>query len=179
MASVIDRAKAIPASTIAAQQGISLKQRGARMWACCPFHPDQQPSLLFYPDGGWHCFSCGAGGDSIALLANLMNTSQIEAARMICAGYQPPAAAARKIRNPYQWKAQRLKALRETMRQADEYTGRYTAQDADRAWADPLFRAAVQAKAQARCMIDALYAADCCELEQLMLQQERGAGRSG
>ena len=178
MASVIDRAKAIPASTIAAQQGIILKRHGVRLWACCPFHPDQQPSLLFYPDGGWHCFSCGAGGDSVALLASLMDTSQLEAARMICADYQPPAAVARKIMNPYEWKAQRQKALQGTIKQADEYTGKFTAQDAEKAWADPLFKAAVLAKAQARCMIDALDTADDFELEQLMLQ-EGGARRSG
>ena len=81
MASVIEQAKLIPASTIAEQQGVILKRQGERQGACCPLHSDQRPSLCFYPDGSWHCFSCGAGGDSVALLAGMLGISQLEAAR--------------------------------------------------------------------------------------------------
>ena len=41
---------------------------------------------------------------------------------------------------------------------------------ADQAWDDPIFRAAIQAKAQANCEIDELYAADKRELELLMVR---------
>ena len=118
MASLIEQAKQIPASTIAERYGMALIRRGPRRWACCPFHIEKNPSMCFYPDGSWHCFSCGAGGDSVALLASMMHIGQYEAAKLICDRYQP-AAADRVARNPYTWKAQRVKALRETIKQAD------------------------------------------------------------
>lgn len=169
MASLIEQAKHIPASAIAEMYGIALIRRGARRWACCPLHADQHPSMCFYPDGSWHCFSCSAGGDSVALLASMMHIGQYEAAKLICDRYQP-AAADRVARNPYTWKAQRVKALRETIRQADEYTGRFSVETAEAAWDDPIFRAAILAKAQANCEIDELYAADKRELELLMVR---------
>ena len=65
---------------------------------------------------------------------------------------------------------QRVKRLRETIKLADEYTGLYSVETAEAAWADPIFRAAIQAKAQANCEIDELYAADKRELELLMVR---------
>ena len=174
MPALIEQAKQIPASAIAERQGIALRKRGTRYWACCPLHADQHPSMCFYPDGSWHCFSCGAGGDSVGLLASMMNLSQHDAAKLICDAYRPTAAPA--VRNPYTWKAQRVKALRETIKQADEYTGQYTAEAADQAWDDPIFRAAILAKAQADCEINQLYAADKVELKKLMI---RGVVLSG
>lgn len=175
MASVIEQAKQIPASTIAEQQGVILKRQGGRQWACCPLHSDQRPSLCFYPDGSWHCFSCGAGGDSVALLASMQGISQLEAARQICDQHHP-AAAAPAARNVYSWKNKRVKHLRETIRTADEYTGQYTVETADDAFDDPIFRAAIMARAQANCKIDELYAADRQELEALMA---RGCSAGG
>ena len=183
MASLIEQAKQIPASTIAEQQGIFLKQRGERYWACCPFHTDKHASLCFYPDGSWHCFSCKAGGDSIDLLARLKNISLKEAAEEICgkavhSGSAPAAAAAPKVfRNAREWERHKVKHLKETIRQADEYTGQYSVKTADDAWDDPVFIAAIMAKAQARCEIDELDAADGIELEWMMMQE--GGKRSG
>ncbi len=45
---------------------IELRKNGAN-WKCvCPFHDDSNPSLVVSPSKQiYHCFSCGAGGDSI------------------------------------------------------------------------------------------------------------------
>jgi len=45
---------------------MELKKSGAN-WKCvCPFHDDSNPSLVVSPSKQiYHCFSCGAGGDSI------------------------------------------------------------------------------------------------------------------
>ena len=169
MASLIEQAKQIPASDIAERYGMALIRRGPRRWTCCPFHTEKNPSMCFYPDGSWHCFSCSAGGDSVALMAMLKQLNMYDAAKLICDEYQP-AAAGQVARNAYTWKAQRVKALRGTIRQADEYTGQYSVKTADQAWDDPIFRAAIQAKAQANCEIDELYAADKRELELLMIR---------
>lgn len=38
----------------------------------CPFHRDRHPSARYYPDGGFHCFSCGAHArDRVDLLRQL------------------------------------------------------------------------------------------------------------
>jgi hypothetical protein len=37
----------------------------------CPFHSDTTPSMMLYPDGHWHCFQCGEGGDLFDFLGKL------------------------------------------------------------------------------------------------------------
>lgn len=183
MASLIEQAKQIPASTIAEQQGLILKKRGEKYWACCPFHVDKHASLCCYPNGSWYCFSCKAGGDSIDLLAKMKNISLKEAAEEICgkavhSGSAPADNAAPKIfKDTRSWERYKVKGLKETIKQADEYTGQYTAETAEKAWDDPVFRAAIMAKAHASCEIDQLYAADGIELEWMMMQE--GGRRSG
>ncbi len=45
---------------------LELKKNGANFKAICPFHSDSNPSLVISPSKQiYHCFSCGAGGDSI------------------------------------------------------------------------------------------------------------------
>ena len=169
MASVITQAKLIPASTIAEQQGLKLKKQGNRYWTCCPFHTEKNASMCFYENGSWYCFSCMSGGDSVALLARLKNLPMKEAAAEICRGNLANIGPAAPVtRNPHSWKKQRAQALHETIKQADEYTGQYTVETADEAWDDPVFIAAIQAKAQAGCDLDELYEADQQELERLM-----------
>lgn len=44
--------------------GITLEKAGKLWKALCPFpeHADSSPSFIVYPDGGYHCFGCGAHG---------------------------------------------------------------------------------------------------------------------
>ena len=45
---------------------IELKKNGANYKCICPFHNDTSPSLVVSPSKQiYHCFACGAGGDSI------------------------------------------------------------------------------------------------------------------
>jgi DNA primase len=53
----IKQAKAIPIDTF-----LKFNHQGK---AKCPFHIDHTPSLQRYPNNTWHCFSCGAGRDTI------------------------------------------------------------------------------------------------------------------
>ena len=39
----------------------------------CPFHSERTPSLKLFPDGGWKCFGCGAGGSVIDFVMNLFD----------------------------------------------------------------------------------------------------------
>lgn len=44
---------------------------GRNGMACCPFHPDRNPSLKV--DERFHCFGCGADGDVIDYAAKLFH----------------------------------------------------------------------------------------------------------
>ena len=44
--------------------------------AICPFHNDKNPSLSFnVKENYYHCFSCGASGDNIKLVMELLKCS--------------------------------------------------------------------------------------------------------
>jgi len=41
-----------------------LRDRGHYLQTSCPFHEDSTPSFTLYPDNTFHCYGCGAHGDS-------------------------------------------------------------------------------------------------------------------
>lgn len=45
--------------------GVELRQRGDRAHGRCPFHPDDTPSLVVYPNETFYCFGCNAWGDAL------------------------------------------------------------------------------------------------------------------
>lgn len=48
---------------------VSLKKAGTNYTACCPFHNEKTPSLVVSPAKQiYHCFGCGAGGNSISFI---------------------------------------------------------------------------------------------------------------
>ena len=79
---------------------------------CCMFHNDRHPSMKLNEDY-FYCFSCGASGDVIALVAELFGIDQYEAAKKLVADFglnpdKPPVAAALK-----RTKYQKVKAFRQ------------------------------------------------------------------
>lgn len=60
------------------------KRAGNISKAICPFHEDTNPSLCLYQgEKGFHCFSCGAHGDAIALVQFLKGCGFVEAVKFI------------------------------------------------------------------------------------------------
>src|SRR5262249_33948886 len=54
--------------------------RGRRLWWCCPFHPDRNPSFCVDPGkGSWRCFGCGENGGEAAVVMRLGNATFPEA----------------------------------------------------------------------------------------------------
>lgn len=51
----------------------------------CPFHADNNPSLVIYPDGTWKCFGCGLFGDVVDFFAHQHQLSVREAIVELCA----------------------------------------------------------------------------------------------
>ena len=59
--------------------GIEVNRSG---FTSCLFHNERTPSLKLYDDH-FHCFGCGKSGDLIALIAQRLNVSQFESAKII------------------------------------------------------------------------------------------------
>lgn len=64
---MIERLKSeVAAERLVASSGIDLKRAGKDLLGRCPFHQDDQASLVVTPAKNlWHCFGCGAGGGPI------------------------------------------------------------------------------------------------------------------
>lgn len=72
---------------------IPLKKRGNSYLACCPFHTEKTPSFnVVAKKQFYHCFGCGASGNSISFVMNYLNQNFIEAIETLAAraGLQVP-----------------------------------------------------------------------------------------
>ena len=60
------------------------KTKGANAWFCCTFHKEKTPSFAVnIARQTYHCFGCGAHGDVIALVANILGISHFRAITML------------------------------------------------------------------------------------------------
>lgn len=74
-----DAAQADPVRAYERAGLAGIRRDGAERWqAVCPLHPDKNPSLKVFSDGGFRCFGCAAGGD---LLDFYMALRQVDFAR--------------------------------------------------------------------------------------------------
>jgi DNA primase catalytic core len=70
------------------EKHVSLKQEGHRYKACCPFHQENTPSFTVFPNTeSFHCFGCGASGDSIAFVMKMKNFTFPEACQEIASDH--------------------------------------------------------------------------------------------
>ncbi len=69
-------------------QFLDLKKAGANFKACCPFHGEETPSFVVSPTKQiYHCFGCGAGGDSIKFLMEYEKLSYPETIEKLASMY--------------------------------------------------------------------------------------------
>jgi len=67
---------------------VSLKKKGANLWACCPFHGEKSPSFSVSPAKGiYKCFGCGKAGDSIRFIMDIEGLGYPEALRHLAKKY--------------------------------------------------------------------------------------------
>lgn len=67
---------------------VPLKKAGSSFKGMCPFHNDHSPSMHVTPRMGiYHCFVCGASGDSIKFLREFQKISYTEALRYLADKY--------------------------------------------------------------------------------------------
>lgn len=67
---------------------VTLRRRGADLWACCPFHGEKTPSFHVIPaKGQYYCFGCHKGGSAIGFVMDYEHLSYVEALRYIARKY--------------------------------------------------------------------------------------------
>ncbi|MFT4542082.1 MAG: DNA primase [Planctomycetota bacterium] len=76
-----------PIEDVVRERVPSLKRKGQRWWACCPFHDEDTPSFSVNPQLGiWHCFgACSTGGDQISFLQRLDGLHFMDAVEILAA----------------------------------------------------------------------------------------------
>jgi len=150
---IFDRCRGIPAYEVAQREGIELRKHGARYWARCPFHGDKTPSLVFFPDGGYKCFSCGAGGDAVSFLSRLKGVPPLVAATQLAgephANYTPRTQPSeyQKNRDIENWRREKRLDLEDIQQDAQEAMKRRVAalQEPDALMEDDTFTTALSA----------------------------------
>lgn len=75
----LNLARSVPVSAIFS----SLKQRGAILLGCCPFHEEKTPSFTVFKDNHFHCFGCGEHGDVIDFVMKLNKLNFVEAVKYL------------------------------------------------------------------------------------------------
>ncbi len=76
---IADLVERVPVADVVGSR-ITLKKSGATLTACCPFHQEKTPSFhVNIQKNFYHCFGCGASGDSISFLREHDNLSFNEA----------------------------------------------------------------------------------------------------
>lgn len=67
---------------------VTLKKKGVRYFACCPFHQEKTPSFAVFPETGtFKCFGCDEQGNSVGFLMKMENLTYPEAIRKLAARY--------------------------------------------------------------------------------------------
>ena len=67
---------------------VTLRKRGADLWACCPFHGEKTPSFHVIPSKGqYYCFGCHKGGSAVGFIMDYEHLSYVEALRYLAKKY--------------------------------------------------------------------------------------------
>ena len=96
----IEKLRSLPCEGVAQRLGLTVKHHKA----LCPFHDDHTPSLTFKKNK-FRCWSCGASGDSISLVEEMLGKDFLDACRWLADEHQviidewkPPTVAAERPR---------------------------------------------------------------------------------
>lgn len=141
--------------------------------ARCPWHNDHHPDLRFYPDGTCYCFSCHAGGDAVALTAQMMGLSMLDAAKCLAHDFKiagidghPNPALIEQRKKERQRERERREAAKceynrrwgqlcDIVREADQELRRFS--DPETAWKNPRFVAVLTARTRASEQLDQMW----------------------
>ena len=67
---------------------VTLRRRGASLWACCPFHNEKTPSFHVEPSRGiYKCFGCGKSGTAVGFVMEHEHYTYVEALKYLANKY--------------------------------------------------------------------------------------------
>jgi DNA primase len=82
---LLNQARRVSVVFLAERAGIDLRRQGPRYVARCPFHAEEHPSFIIFPENRWRCFGCGKWGDAIAFIQYLTGQTFQEAVATLLA----------------------------------------------------------------------------------------------
>lgn len=138
--------------------GIPINRSG---FTSCLFHNERTPSLKLYNDH-FYCYGCGKGGDVIALVAQYLNISQFESAKMIMNDFHLSSEEMRVFATPQvkvsysEWEQQTLRLLQQYLDYLKHLKGIYAPKNEDDVVTE-LFVECVHAIPQAEYYLDILW----------------------
>ena len=152
----------VTAEDVARLYGLKFGRNGR---AVCPWHDDHHPDLRFYENGTCFCFACHAGGDAVALAAQILGLTPKEAAERLRSDFhldQPisnrpdptTTAKARERRDERDRFNKRWSFLCRAVHEADAELAGF---DKDTAWDNPRFRAVLEARCRADELLNLLW----------------------
>ena len=176
MAELFELVKGISALEAAERQGLRIKSRGSRSWACCPLHGEKTASLCFYAEGTWYCYGCHKGGDAVRLYQEMFSLEPCDAAVRLAgdfgiplpdkndAPYQKPKPTAFDLaRVLEQRRTEEWSRLCDAVRRADAILARYHV-PCDSVWESKEFITALKARSYANMRLDWLWQASLVDL---------------
>jgi len=100
----VERIKqAHPIADVIVAHGVALRPTGRRFMGKCPFHRDDRPSLVVYPDTrSYYCFGCGAGGDVIDFVRRTHDLGFAQAVAYLGEQLPPPPVRPARRQEPPQ-----------------------------------------------------------------------------
>lgn len=112
----------------AKQYGIEVNRSG---FTSCLFHAERTPSMKLYHDH-FHCFGCGKSGDVIALIAQRLNISQFDSAKVLMNDFHLSSEEFRLNATPQlqltysEWERQTIRLLNEYLGYLQHFKTIYT-----------------------------------------------------
>ncbi|MEO5357139.1 MAG: CHC2 zinc finger domain-containing protein [Nitrospirae bacterium YQR-1] len=90
--------------------GLALTRKGKHLWACCPLHGEKTASFKVDSERNrFHCFGCGAGGDSVEFVKLYHKTDFVGALRILgIAEGKPPKHDPLRMKKDESYKIYRL-----------------------------------------------------------------------
>lgn len=65
-------------------EGVTIVRKGGKLWASCPFHKEDTPSMhIWKAKNRYHCFGCNEGGSSIQFIMSLKRMDFVEAVKYL------------------------------------------------------------------------------------------------
>lgn len=111
--------EAVSSLDVARHYGFAPNRAG---FICCPFHNERTPSLKLFPDGGWKCFGCGAGGTSIDFVSRLLELEPLAAVERLNTDFGLGLPLHRKPTPTETQTARRRKEIAEIHRQYEKWS---------------------------------------------------------